>query len=145
MITIKVATDISVLSSRFSATDPRHGIYNVVEHLVREICERHDIDLTVVGLCGEDDPLTASVKASLYLEHQNPPLACSFQRTFKISPGLTSLYNAVFHATFSGALDRMPPGSPRRAFLRGLRATLYRMAYLYRVFPPPAHLRLQSL
>lgn len=132
---VKVAADISVLGSHFSATDPRHGIYNVVEHLVREICERDDIDLTTVGLCG-DDPLTTSINALLYLEHQNPTLACSFQVTFKIAPALTRLYTLVFHATLSGALDRMPTRSPRRAFLRSLRAALYRMAYLYRVFPP---------
>jgi len=132
---VKVAADISVLGSRFSDIDPRHGIYNVIEHLVREMCERDDIDLTAVGLCG-DDPLTTSIKALLYLERQNPPLACSFQLTFKITPALTRLYALVFHATLSGALDRMPTRSPRRAFLRSVRATLYRMAYLYRVFPP---------
>jgi glycosyltransferase involved in cell wall biosynthesis len=132
---VKVAFDITVLGDRFSSADPRHGIYNVVEHLVKELCERDDVDMTALGLCG-DDPLSSALKASLYLEHQNPQLACSFQNTFKMTPGLASLYTAVFRATLAGALDKMSPSSPRRALLRALRSMLYRMAYLYRLFPP---------
>lgn len=135
MTKIKVAADISILGDRFDRFDPKHGIYNVIEEVLTEICKRDDIEVTAVGLCG-DDPVAASIKALLYLEHKKPPLSCAFSSTFRVRPGLTTLYNTVFRATLSGALDRMPSRSARRAFLRSVRALLYRMSYYYRVLPP---------
>lgn len=132
-MTIKVAADISILGSRFDGPDPRHGIYNVIEEVLIEVCRRDDIEMTAVGLCGSD-PLADSIKALLYLEHKQPPLACAFDRTFRVRPGLTTFYAAVFHTTLSGTLNRLPAYSARRIGLRCAGAFLYRMSY-YRVLP----------
>ena len=125
---LKVATDISILGERFDGLDPSHGVFNVTEQLLRRLCQRDDLEITAVGLYGQD-PLASSIKSLLYLEH-SPALACSFQNTFSVDLGLTKLYARVFHASLSGEFDRMP--AARRAFLRSARAVLYRLAYQYR-------------
>jgi glycosyltransferase involved in cell wall biosynthesis len=127
-----VAFDISVLGAYFDRFDSKHGIARVVEEVLIEICKRNNIEMTAVGLCG-DDPLADSIKALLYLEHKKPALSCGFSYTFRVSPGLTKLYTTIFRTTLAGALDRMPPRSTGSISLRAIRSLLYRMVYKYRV------------
>jgi glycosyltransferase involved in cell wall biosynthesis len=123
---IKVATDITPLANRFHLPDPKQGIYNVIEEVLTEVCKRADIEMTAVAICG-NDPIADSITGSLYLEHKKPPLSCGFSSTFRVSPGLTPIYRSVFHSSLSGAIDRLPSLSPRKAVLVGLRSLLSRM------------------
>src|SRR4030095_14444134 len=133
MAKLKVATDISILGNRFDTLDPRHGIYNVIEELLTELCSRDDIELTAVGLCGEN-ALVDSMKAFLYLESQTPQLRCSFRHTFKSSRPLATLYTTVFRTMLRGGLDGLP--ATKRVSLRFMRGLLHRMVYKYRVLNP---------
>lgn len=142
-MTLKVAFDISVPASRYNSRDPRHGIYNVIEELLKKLCDRDDIDLTAVGLCG-DDPLISSIKARLYLEQLEPPLACSFRQTFTVSPALTGLYERVFAATLSAAFTRSNRHSARRAILLATRSILYRLSHTYGLVSAKPVLNYQS-
>ena len=121
---IKVATDITPLCNRFHLPDPKQGIYNVIEEVLTEVCKRPDLEMTAVGICG-DDPIADSIKASFYLEHKK--LSCDFSSTFRVRPGLTPFYNSVFRSSLSGAIDRLPSRSPRKALLVSLRSLLSRM------------------
>jgi len=121
---IKVAADITPLANRFHLPDPKQGIYNVIEEVLTEVCKRADIDMTAVGMCG-NDPIADSIKASFYLEHNK--LSCGVSSTFRVRPGLTPLYRSVFRSSLSGAIDRLPSVSPRKALLVALRSLLSRM------------------
>jgi glycosyltransferase involved in cell wall biosynthesis len=134
-IPIKVAYDISNLGAYFDRYDAMHGINRVVDEVLNEICNRDDLEITAVALDGED-PIVDCIKASLYLENRKPPVNCKFNYTFHVGPALTKTYRAVFRATQSAPLDRLPFHSPRALSLRLLRAALYRMAYQYRVVSP---------
>src|ERR1044072_9917639 len=118
---IKVAYDISNLGAYFNRYDAMHGINRVVDEVLNEICNRDELEITVVALDGAD-LLNDNIKALLYLENKKPPLNCEFNYTFYAGPGVTRAYKAVFQATESGTLS-----------LRYLRAALYRMAHHRRV------------
>jgi len=135
MAKLKVAIDISILGDRFDTVDPRHGIYNVTEEVLKEICKRSDIELTAIGISGEN-ALADSMKAFLYLESQTPQLACSFRHTFRSNRSLTNLYTTAFRAMLPGGLDRWPQNSPKHVSLRIVRGLIHRMVYQYRVLNP---------
>src|ERR1044072_6566960 len=118
---IKIAYDISNLGADFNRYDAKHGINRVVDEVLRELCNRDDVEITAVALDGTD-LLNDNIKALLYLENRKPPLNCEFNYTFYPGPRLTKAYKAVFQATESGTLS-----------LRYLRAALYRMAHHRRV------------
>ncbi len=128
---LKVAYDISNLASDFGRHDAKTGINRVVHEVLDEICKRDDLEITAVALYGTD-PLYDTVSASLYLANTEPPLNCDFDYTFRVSPGLTEAYKAVFRAVQLTPPERMPVHSPRALYLRCLRSALYRLVN-YRV------------
>ena len=137
---IKVAYDISNLGAYFDRHDTMHGINRVTEELLIELCDREELDITAVSLSGTD-PLMNSINSSRYLESKGL-LRCGFDHTFRVRPGLTSLYTTVFESTIAGPDNGVRSHSAPVMCLRYLRAILYRMVYSYgfvnpeRVFAP---------
>src|SRR5689334_10027290 len=97
---IKVAYDISNLAADFGRYDAVHGINRVVNEVLNELCDRDDLEITATALDG-DDPVVDSVKASLYLEHKQPPVKCGVDYSFFASAGLTTVYKTVYRETQS--------------------------------------------
>ena len=122
---IKIAYDISNLGAYFDRHDAKHGINRVVDEVLDEICSRDDLEVTAVALEG-DDPIVDGIKASLYLENRKPPVNCGFNYTYYAGHGLTRAYKAVFRASQSTALNRLPLHSLRALSLRYVRAALDR-------------------
>jgi glycosyltransferase involved in cell wall biosynthesis len=51
---VRAAYDISFLGTFFRHTAHQSGVYRVVEQLLIALCEREDLELTAVAICGED-------------------------------------------------------------------------------------------
>jgi glycosyltransferase involved in cell wall biosynthesis len=92
---IRVAYDISVLAEHFDRLngkfDNKSGIYRVYEEVMLELSRRDDVDLTAVGLCG-DDILLNSLRAWLYVKNYKARRSYRFENGFKSRLGLTKLY-----------------------------------------------------
>lgn len=123
---IRVAYDISNLAAWFDRYDAVHGINRVVDEVLNELCKRDDLELTAVALDG-DDPLVDAIKASLYLDHKQPPVNCGFDYAFQTGAGLTTAYKTIYRATQSTVGGPLPFGSPQAFAMRCFRAALHRM------------------
>src|SRR2546421_7118628 len=91
-----------------------------------EMSKRDDVELTAVGLCGED-VLLNSIKSYLYVEDYKDRVAYKFDRSFESSLGLTSLYQKIFSTYFSKEFERVPKLGPKSVYVRGLTRILYRL------------------
>lgn len=125
---IRVAYDISALASHFNRFDSKHGVSRVSEELLWELSKRDELELTAVGLCGED-LLFDSVRSQLYVDSLEGRVRCDFRASFKSRLGLGRLYQHVFASCMAeelGMSARRPLGS---FFGRGMRGLLYRASH----------------
>lgn len=135
---IRVAYDISVLASHFNRFDSKLGVTRVIEELLWELSKREELEMTAVGLCGED-PLFDSLRSGLYVNSLAGRVRCDFRPSFKSRLGLDGLYSRFFGPYLAGAGAE---GGLRSFFERGVRGALYRLSYTYgvdrfeRVFDP---------
>lgn len=125
---IRVAYDISVLASHFNRFDSKLGVTRVIEELLWELSKREELELTAVGLCGED-PMFDSLRSGLYVESLAGRVRCDFRPSFKSRLGLDGLYGRFFGPYLAG--DAGAGGGLRSFFGRGMRGALYRLSYTY--------------
>ena len=118
---LRVAYDISVLGEHFGRSEAQHGILRVTEELLYQLANRDEIDLTAVGLCGED-PLFSSIMAENYYEAHSDRLGGRYAHSVKSRLGLAKLYLSIFAGYTSTA-----PVADASMFKRGARAALYRL------------------
>jgi glycosyltransferase involved in cell wall biosynthesis len=134
---IRVAYDISVLGTYFSRVDSKHGVVRVIEELLFELLKRDDIDLTAIGLCG-DDPLLSSVNSYVYTSSLQGREPFEFRHSFKSRLGLERLYQSSFSDCLTQELGQPASGSWRSFSARRVRGMLYRLYYIHgidRLYP----------
>jgi glycosyltransferase involved in cell wall biosynthesis len=129
---IRVAYDISLLADWFNRPDSKSGIYRVAEEIMFRVSKRDDVELTAMGICG-DDVLASSIKSYLYVETFKDHAPCRFDNTFKSRLGLTNLYLKSFSACLSEDLAEGPKSALRTLYYRGVRGILYRLYYTYKL------------
>ena len=117
-MTIKVAYDISILGYYFHRFDCKTGIFRVIEEVLTELIKFDDLDITLVGLCG-DDPMTASLRSYFYAQSQKEDVEYKFASTFASRLGLTNLYKNLFNIYFSENFQKLPKISARSVLVRG--------------------------
>ncbi len=129
---IRVAYDISVLAEYFDRLngkfDNKSGIYRVYEEVMSKINQRDDVELTAVGLCG-DDILLNSVRALLYVENYKDRQPYHFDNSFRSRLGLTKLYEYFFSSYHSPEFRALPPSSFRSVYVRSVKRLLESVRY----------------
>ena len=126
---IRVAYDISVLARSFQSPSDQSGVYRSIEELLYALSKRDDLNLTAMGVCG-DDLLLDSIYSSLYVKDRRARLDCEFAEGFRSRLRLESLYRRFFEAT----LSKGETGSKRfltAAYTRTITGLLYRLKYSY--------------
>ena len=125
---MRVAYDISFLGRFFDQPGQQSGVFRVVEELLIALCERKDIALSCVTVCGEE-PLFDSVKSLLYLEQKSAELSCGLKQSFRSRFGLERLHLEAFAKVARAKAN----GAPTPALARAIRALLYRLAFTSRL------------
>jgi glycosyltransferase involved in cell wall biosynthesis len=131
VVTIRVAYDISVLARSFQQPADQSGVYRSIEELLYALSERDDIDLTTMGICG-DDLLLDALYSSLYVRDRRNQLECEFAEGFKSRLRLEPLYRRFLGA----ALSKSSPSSENSAgslYRRTMTGLLHRLHYRYGV------------
>lgn len=113
---INVAYDITILGNCFSHTDPKTGIYRMTEELMLELVQHSDVELTLIGLCG-DNPVTNSISCYLYYE-KHTKFECKFAKSFESRLGIEWLYQNVFKTYFSKDFQKKPKLALQSIYLR---------------------------
>jgi glycosyltransferase involved in cell wall biosynthesis len=121
---LRVAYDISVLAHYFNYLDSKSGIYRVYEEVMYELSKRDDVQLTAVGLCG-DDLLLNAIKSRLHMEDVKDRIACEFADSFQTNFGLTKFYERIFCTYLSKEFTAVPKIALRSFYIRGLGRILY--------------------
>ena len=138
---VRVAYDVSVLAQFFNYSDSKSGIYRVYEEIMYELSRRDDIELTAVGLCGEDVLLNA-IKSYLHIEDVKDRVRYNFNDSFKCDRGLTGFYQKIFSTYLSKEFTKVPKLGLRSFYIRGLARILYslqvnnRLITVSRTFKP---------
>lgn len=126
---IRVAYDISVLARSFQNPSDRSGVYRSIEELLYGLNKRDDINLTAMGICG-DDLLLDSIYSSLYVKDRRAELECEFAAGFKSRLKLEPLYRQFLEAKLAKG-EGPPKNSLSAAYARTMTGLLYRLNYGY--------------
>ena len=128
---IRVAYDISRLAESFVRGDATDGIDRVSEELLTALSQRSDIDLAVVNLCSEGDPLYDSVESHLYFKSHKDKIGSTLAPSFKSRLGLTRFYHDAFVACNAEELSGVANHSLNSIIKRRIRGVLYRLRYTH--------------
>jgi glycosyltransferase involved in cell wall biosynthesis len=90
---IRVAYDVLFLAQFFRHTRAQSGVYRVVEQLLLSLCNRDDLDLTLVTICSEN-PLVDVLEALAYIARSKELHGCQFDPS--LSGSLSRRYVDVF-------------------------------------------------
>ena len=112
---IRVAYDVLFLAQFFRHTNAQSGVYRVVEQLLLSLCDRDDVDLTSVIICGEN-PLVEVLEALAYLRDNTEPGHCRFDPA--LSGRLSRRYVDLFG---NGRRRNLRPGELQQLIMRAVR------------------------
>ena len=129
-MTLRVATDISILGRHFGNSTPRTGTYTAVEQILTECRRRPDVATTAVSLCGTY-PVIDSLNAQLYLESRRQELPIAFHWTVRGLPGLAGLNTRIFRALHSGTRNRRPAQPLHGLLVRSADSFLSRLSTVW--------------
>lgn len=90
MLRIRAAYDISFLGQFFSDASAKSGVYRTVEQLLLALCQRDDVALTALAICGQD-PLGDITNSSRYVAKIKDP-GYNFSPVLKGRFGFSNLY-----------------------------------------------------
>lgn len=112
---IRVAYDVLFLAQFFRHTTAQSGVYRVVEQLLLSLCNRDDLELTSVVVCGEN-PLVEVLDALAYLRDNKEPGHCRFD------PALGGRLSRRYVDLFGNGRQRnLRPGKLQQLIMRAVR------------------------
>lgn len=119
LVNIKVAYDITVLGNFFSRPDPKTGIYRVTEEVMSCLFKRDDINLSIIGLCG-DHPILSDVSCLMYSEENSNTLDSKYINSYVSKLSLDKIYKKIFRIYFSREFQQSSKFSPQSITIRGI-------------------------
>jgi len=117
-MTLRVAYDITFLAEYAYRSGEEVGITRAVKSMIQELCRRKDVELTLMGLCGNDAAFHSHI-AGRYYRGQQEGQCGAFAHTFGSRCGLASLYEWLYDVYLSKDFQSLPKIRPRSLFVRG--------------------------
>jgi glycosyltransferase involved in cell wall biosynthesis len=118
-MSIKIVYDVTILGNNFARIDSKTGIYRVTEILISEIIKKKEVDLYLIGICGEV-PLLNSTSCNLYFQKYIRSHDCKFINSFESKLGLNWFYKLISEKYFTSEFQALPRFSLRSVPIRGM-------------------------
>lgn len=117
-MTIRVAYDITCIGDQAGRSDRKSGVYRVTEEIMRQLSQREDVAITLMGICGATLIISA-LNSARAIALDSDLAAYKFVDVLQSRFGLRGLQEKLYSIYTDESFHKLSTSSPRSLLVRG--------------------------